>query len=322
MPHNQRQLFPPVEPYRSGRLKVSPLHEIYFEECGNPSGKPALLVHGGPGGGSNPTMRRFHNPNNYRIILFDQRGCGRSTPHACLEENTTWDLVDDIEKLREHLSIDTWQVLGGSWGSTLALAYAQSHPDRIAELILRGIFTLRRKELEWFYQEGCNWLFPDAFEDYLAPIPVENRSDMIAAYYERLTHQDPSIREEAAKAWSVWEGRTLSLRHDPMRVDAFAETTYALAFARIECHYFINGGFFKQDDQLIANAHKLAHIPAVIVHGRYDVVTPLKTAWDLKKAWPEADLKIVEDSGHAMNEVGIIHELVTATDAFSKMKQS
>ena len=314
------ELYPELTPYASGRLKVSDLHEIYFEECGNPDGVPALMVHGGPGGGSNPTMRRYHDPDFYRIILFDQRGCGRSTPHAELEENTTWDLVADMERLREHLGLERWQLLGGSWGSTLSLAYAETHPERVSELILRGVFTLRRKELEWFYQEGCNWVYPDAFEAYLAPIPEDERGDMISAYHKRLTGDDPKVRLEAARAWSVWEGTTLSLLPDENRVSHFAQDDYALAFARIECHYFMNSGFFDRDDQLIADAGKLKGIPGVIVHGRYDIVTPLRNAWELSKARPEADLRIVPDSGHAMTEPGIVHELVSATRAFGPEK--
>ncbi len=312
----QLSLYPEIKPRKSGRLKVSGLHEIYYEECGNPTGIPALMVHGGPGGGSNPTMRRYHDPDQYRIILFDQRGCGRSTPHAELKENTTWDLVADMERLRTHLGIERWQLLGGSWGSTLALAYAQTHPDKVLELILRGIFTLRRSEIEWFYQEGCSWIHPDAFEAYLAPIPEDERHDMIAAYYKRLTGDNPAVRLEAARAWSVWEGSTLSLLPNASRVKNFANEDYALAFARIECHYFVNRGFLDSDDQLIANAHLLQDIPGIIVHGRYDVVTPLKTAWELAKAWPKSELKITPDSGHAMTEPGNIHELVSATRFF------
>ena len=310
------ELYPETKPYNSGRLKVSDLHEIYFEECGNPSGVPALMVHGGPGGGSNPTMRRYHDPEHYRIILFDQRGCGRSTPHAELKENTTWDLVADMELLRDHLNIERWQLLGGSWGSTLALAYAQTHPDRVLELVLRGIFTLRRSEIEWFYQEGCSWIHPDAFEAYLAPIPEDERHNMISAYHKRLTGDDPEARLEAARAWSVWEGTTLSLLPNESRVKHFANDGYALAFARIECHYFVNRGFMDKDDQLIANAHLLQDIPGVIVHGRYDAVTPLKSAWELAKAWPKCELKIVPDAGHAMSEPGNVHELVSATRKF------
>jgi proline iminopeptidase len=303
-------LYPEIAPYRTGRLKVSPLHEIYYEECGDMHGKPVVLLHGGPGGGSNPVMRRYHDPERYRIVLFDQRGCGRSTPHASLEENTTWHLVEDIETLRVHLGIERWQVLGGSWGSTLALAYAETHPERVSELVLRGIFTLRRSELEWFYQEGCGWIFPDAFADFVRVIPPEERDDMIAAYHARLTAPDPEVQMEAARAWSAWEGKTLSLLPDAERVKRFSEDAYALAFARIECHYFINGGFFDRDDQLIAAAHRLRDIPGVIVHGRYDVVTPVKIAFDLAQAWPEAKLRVVPDSG-------IVHELVAATNRFA-----
>ena len=313
-------LYPEIVPHRTGKLRVSPLHEIYFEECGSPTGKPAVLLHGGPGGGINPVMRRYHDPSAYRIVLFDQRGCGRSTPHASLEENTTWHLVDDIERLREHLGIESWHVFGGSWGSTLALAYAETYPERVTELVLRGIFTLRQSELEWFYQEGCSWVFPDAFEAYLRPIPQEERGDMIAAYYRRLTDPDPDIQIEAARAWSAWEGSTLSLIPDSDRVRRFSEEHYALAFARIECHYFINEGFFNADNQLIRDAGRLSGIPGVIVHGRYDVVTPVKIAFDLARAWPEADLRVVPDAGHAMTEPGIVHELVAATSHFANRR--
>lgn len=316
MSPNRRSAYPGIEPYNSGMLKVSDLHEIYYEECGNSNGKPVLLVHGGPGGGSNPFMRRLHDPKAYRIILFDQRGCGRSTPHAELKENTTWDLIADMEKLRVHLGVENWQLLGGSWGSTLSVAYAETHPDRVTELVLRGIFMLRRKELLWFYQHGCSEIHPDAWEAYLAPIPLEERHDMIQAYYKRLTGDDPEQQLEAARAWSQWEGTTLSLLPNESRVSHFGNEHYALAFARIECHYFINGGFLDHDDQLIADAHKIAHIPGVIVHGRYDVVTPLTTAWALSKAWPDVDLRIVPDAGHATTEPGIVSELVNATDGF------
>lgn len=294
-------------------LRVSPLHQIHFEECGNRDGKPVLVVHGGPGGGSNATMRRFHDPSQYRIVLFDQRGCGRSSPHASLEDNTTWHLVADMEQLREHLGIARWQLMGGSWGSTLALAYAQRHRERVTDLILRGIFLLRRAELDWFYQEGCSWLFPDAFDAYAKVIPVSERSNMVEAYYRRLTHRDPQVQLAAARAWSVWEGTTLSLQQDPERIKLFSADAYAIAFARIECHYFVNRGFFARDDELLAGADRMRDIPGTIVHGRYDVVTPLKSAFDLKNVWPEVDLRIVPDAGHAMTEPGIIHELVSAT---------
>jgi proline iminopeptidase len=305
--------YPPIEPYCVGRLAVGDGHELHYEECGNPHGIPVLMVHGGPGGGSNPTMRRYHDPAHYRIVLFDQRGCGRSTPHASLEANTTWHLVADIERLRVRLGIERWQLVGGSWGSTLAIAYAESHPERVAALILRGIFLVRRAELAWFYQEGCSWLFPEAFEAFLAPIPPAERGDLIAAYHARLTHPDPAVRIAAAKAWSVWEGSTLSLYQDPARVAQFAAEAYALAFARIECHYFQNRGFLSADDQLLADAHRLRSIPGTIIHGRYDVVTPVRNAWDLARVWPEAELRIVPDAGHAMTEPGIVHEIIRTT---------
>lgn len=309
-------LFPEIEPHASGRLKVSDLHEIHWEVCGNPKGKPVVCLHGGPGGGVTPTMRRLHDPEAYRIVLFDQRGCGRSTPHAEIAENTTWDLVADIERLREHLGIERWQVYGGSWGSTLALAYAETHPERVSEMVLRGIFMLRRKELEWFYQEGASMIFPDLFEPYREFIPEAERGDLIAAYHRRLTGDDAAVRLEAAKRWSVWEGSTLSLLPDPARVASFGDAHYALAFARIECNYFVNSGWFEPEDQLLRDAHRLRNIPAVIVHGRYDMCTPMMNAWDLKKVWPEADLRIVDDGGHAVTEPGLVAEMVAATERF------
>ncbi|MEW5965044.1 MAG: prolyl aminopeptidase [Pseudomonadota bacterium] len=306
-------LYPPIEPNRCGWLDVDGGHRIYYEECGNPQGMPVLVVHGGPGGGCNPTMRRYHDPAHYRIVLLDQRGCGRSTPNASLEDNTTWHLVADMERLREALGIARWQLFGGSWGSTLSLAYAETHPERVTGLILRGIFLLRRAELDWFYQEGCSWIFPEAFAAFEAEIPPAERADMIAAYHRRLTGADVKARLGAARAWSVWEGTTLSLIQDPERVRLFGAEAYALAFARIECHYFVNGGFFERDGQLLADAWRIADIPGVIVHGRYDVVTPARNAYDLKQAWPRAELRIVPDAGHAMTEPGIVHELVSAT---------
>ncbi|MBL4619330.1 MAG: prolyl aminopeptidase, partial [Marinicaulis sp.] len=268
-------------------------------------------------GGSTPSMRRYFDPEKYKIILFDQRGCGRSTPHACLEDNTTWTLIEDMEALRALLGLEQWQVFGGSWGSTLALAYAQAHPTRVTEIVLRGIFTLRRKELLWFYQEGTSWLFPDAWEDYLAPIPQAERGDMIAAYHKRLIGDDKAEQIRAAKAWSLWEGGTISLLPSEERMQSFSSDAFAIAFARIECHYFINGGFFESDDQIIKNVEKIRHIPGVIVQGRYDAVTPMKTAWDLHRAWPEADLQIIQDAGHAASEPGIIDALVRATNKFA-----
>lgn len=317
MPSPQlRTLYPAIEPFASGFLQVSPVHRLYYEQCGNPDGKPVVFLHGGPGAGCGPNSRRFFDPAHYHIILFDQRGCGRSTPHAELVENTTWELVADMERLRQHLGIDRWQVFGGSWGSTLALSYAQTHPQRVSELVLRGIFMLRRWELEWFYQKGCDAIFPDAWETYLAQIPEVERGDLISAYYRRLTSPDPAIRLSAAKAWSVWEASTSYLLQDAGQIQGNAVDEFALAFARIECHYFVHGGFFEADDQLLRNASRLKDIPAVIVQGRYDVVCPARSAWDLHRAWPEADLRIVADAGHSAFEPGITDELVRATDRF------
>ncbi len=315
----RRRLYPPLRPYRTGRLRVSDLHEIYFEESGNPEGKPALFLHGGPGGGTDPKMRRFFDPARYRIVLLDQRGCGKSRPHAALAENTTWHLVEDIERLREHLGIPRWLVFGGSWGSTLALAYAETHPARVTELVLRGIFLLRRWELEWFYQSpgGAAALFPDLWERYIEPIPAAERGDMMRAYYARLTSEQPAMRAHAAQIWSSWEGATSYLRTSADYVAKFASGPYAEAFARIECHYFVNGGFFHSDGQLLENVERIRHIPAVIVQGRYDVVCPMRSAWDLHRAWPEADLRIVPDAGHSAFEKGNLHELVSATDRFA-----
>ncbi|MBM3519661.1 MAG: prolyl aminopeptidase [Alphaproteobacteria bacterium] len=315
-----RTFYPEIEPYRSGRLRVSELHELHYEEAGNPAGKPVVVLHGGPGGGITPFLRRFHDPAHYRIILFDQRGCGQSTPHAELRENTTWDLVADMERLRLHLGISRWQVLGGSWGSTLALAYAEAHPALVTELIVRGIFTLRRAEIAWFYQEGASFLFPAEWQAYLAPIPVAERGDLVAAYHRRLTGSDRVAQLACARAWSMWEAGTLSLLPNPARVAEFGQERFAIAFARIECHYFANGGFFKEDGQLLKEAHRLAGIPGVIMQGRYDVVTPAETAWLLHRAWPRADFIIVPDAGHASTEPGIVHAMVEATDRFRHAK--
>jgi proline iminopeptidase len=312
-----RTLYPKIEPYHSGFLKVSNLHTIYYEECGNPKGKPIVFLHGGPGGGLQSSYRSYFHPEKWRVILFDQRGAGKSTPHAELTENTTWDLVDDIEKLRNYLNIAQWAVFGGSWGSTLALAYAETHPKCVTHLILRGIFTLRREELQWFYQQGAHHIYPDAFENYLKPIPETERGDLIQAYYKRLTSNNKDIQLEAAKAWSIWEGLTSKLMQDPKAQERFGEDSFATAFARIECHYFIHKGFFKTDNQLLADVHKIRHIPAVIVQGRYDIPCPMKTAWDLHKAWPEAEFIVIQDAGHSMSEAGILSALVEATDKFA-----
>jgi proline iminopeptidase len=312
----RRQLYDDIPIRQSGWLSVSTLHDIYYEESGNPDGKPVVFVHGGPGGGSDPKMRRFFDPKAYRIILFDQRGCGKSRPYAELTDNTTWHLVSDMEALRRHLAISQWQVFGGSWGSTLALAYAQTHPQRVTELVLRGIFMLRQKELHWFYQEGASNIFPDAWEQYLAPIPADERGDMIGAYYKRLTGKDVSVRMEAARAWSVWEAATSFLIQDPLHIARAGEDRFAEAFARIECHYFVNNGFLTTGDQLLAAVEIIRHIPAVIVQGRYDVVCPMVSAWELHRAWPEAAFRIIPDAGHSSMEAGIIDQLVRATDQF------
>jgi len=312
-------LYPAIKPYRRGRLPVSDLHTLYFEESGNPKGKPALFLHGGPGGGTNPGMRRFFDPRRYRIILFDQRGCGRSRPHASLVENTTWDLVNDIERLREHLGLRRWLVFGGSWGSTLALAYAQTHPQRVRALVLRGIFLLRKSELNWFYQDelGAASLFPDLWEKYIAPIPRRERHAMVRAYYRRLTSRSSAVRARAARAWSIWEGATSYLQASASSIAKFDDPEFAAAFARIECHYFVHGGFLDHPDQLLRNVRRIRHIPAVIVQGRYDVVCPMRSAWALHRAWPQAQFRIVPDAGHSAFESGISRELVAATDRFA-----
>jgi proline iminopeptidase len=316
----RRVLYGPLAPYRTGRLRVSPIHELYFDESGNPGGKPVVFLHGGPGGGTDGKMRRFFDPARYRIILLDQRGCGRSTPHASLIDNTTGDLVEDIEKLRNHLGIGRWQVFGGSWGSTLALAYAEAYPERVTELVLRGIFLLRRWEIEWFYQDpgGAAALFPDLWERYTSPIPPAERADMIGAYYRRLTSADSAVVNEAARAWSIWEGATSFMNVNPDYVAKFEDAAYAAAFARIECHYFVNRGFLARDGQLLEEVGRIRSIPGVIVQGRYDVVCPARSAWDLHRAWPEAELRLVPDAGHSAFEAGTIHELVTATDRFAR----
>lgn len=312
----QPALYPPIEPFQTGMLDTGEGHQIYWELCGNPQGKPAVFLHGGPGSGCTADHRRLFDPQKYCVLLFDQRGCGRSTPYASLEANTTWHLVADIECLRTLLGVQQWLVFGGSWGSALALAYAETHPQAVSALVVRGIFTLRRSELLWYYQEGASWLFPDLWEDYLAPIPVEERGDLMAAYRKRLVGSDRAAQLEAAKAWSVWEGQTIRLLPDAANKAKHEADDYALAFARIENHYFVHAGWL-EEGQLIRDAHKLAGIPGVIVQGRYDVATPAKTAWDLHRAWPQADFRLVDDAGHAFNEPGILRELLAATDRFA-----
>ncbi|AFY68836.1 prolyl aminopeptidase [Thalassoporum mexicanum PCC 7367] len=312
-----KPLYPPIEPYHRDHLRVSDLHSIYYEQVGNPEGKAVVFLHGGPGGGIQPIYRRYFDPDRWRIVLFDQRGCGKSTPHASLVENTTWNLVSDIEKLREFLGIDRWAVFGGSWGSTLALAYSQTYADRCTEIILRGIFMLRQKELQWFYQEGTSNIFPDAWQAYLKPIPPEERHDLISAYYKRLTSEDKAVQLEAARAWSVWEASTSKLFPHQDAIAAAAGDSFATAFARIECHYFMNKGFLDGEDQLLRNVDKIRHIPSVIVQGRYDVVCPMISAWELHQVWPEAELMIIPDAGHSVTEPGIRDALIEATDRFA-----
>ena len=311
---NRRGLYGDQEPFDFGWIATGDGHEVFYEVCGAAKGKPAVVLHGGPGGAINPTMRRFFDPKRWRTVLFDQRGCGRSRPNASLDNNTTWDLIADIERLRVYLGVEQWTVFGGSWGSTLALTYAIAHPERVTSLILRGIFLLTERELKWFYQDGACMLFPDAWERFVRPIPLEERGDMISAYHRRLTHTDRAVRAEAAAAWSQWEGDTISIRGPEARPSKFNEADFAIAFARIECHYFQNRGFFEHDGWLLKNIDRIAHIPGWIVQGRFDVVTPMESAWALKKAWPSARLDVVWDAGHASTEPGIIDGLVRATD--------
>lgn len=313
-----RTLYNEIEPFDSGTLKVSAVHELYYEQCGNPKGKPVVFLHGGPGAGLVPDYRRFFDPEAYRVILFDQRGAGRSTPHASLDDNTTWHLVQDIEQLREHFGVDQWLVFGGSWGSTLALAYAETHPERVSGLVLRGIFLGRANEARWVYEEsqGASAIFPDHWEEFLRVIPKAERGDMIGAYYRRLTDADESIRREAARAWSIWESSALRLLPDQELIDEFSEPEKAVALARIECHYFMKNCFFDTDNYLLQHVDRIRHIPGVIVHGRYDIICPLTSAWELHRAWPEATLTIIPDAGHSTSEPGITDALVRATDSF------
>jgi proline iminopeptidase len=309
--------YPEIEPFEKGFLDVTDGHKIYFEVSGNPKGKPVVFLHGGPGGGSSPTYRRFFNPDLYRVIVYDQRGCGNSTPFASLEHNTTWDLVADIEALREHFGIEQWLVFGGSWGSTLALAYAETHPQRVTELVLRGIFLGRKLELDWFYQQGASFVFPEYWQDYFNHIPANERGNMMQAYYKRLTSDDPAIRLAAAKVWSVWEGCASKLHIDQDLMTRNAGDDFATAFARIECHYFVNGCFFRTDAQLLEDVGRIRHIPCTIVQGRYDMVCPATSAHDLYTAFPEAELTIVPDAGHSMSEPGIKRALLDACDKYA-----
>lgn len=313
-PPERRTLYPEIDCFASGMMPTGTPHEVFYEECGARDGRPVVILHGGPGGAVNPTMRRFFDPERWRMVLFDQRGCGKSTPHARLEENDTWALVEDIERLRERLGIEKWTVFGGSWGSTLALVYAITHPERVEALILRGIFLLTDPEIRWFYQEGASNMLPDAWERFLAPIPEEERGDLLHAYYRRLTSGGREERMTAANAWSRWEGDCLSVRGPDARPPKFNEDGFADAFARIECHYFVNKGFLDEPDWILNRVDRIRDIPGWIVQGRFDVVTPMVQAWRLKSAWPEARFNLIPDAGHASTEPGIIDALVRAGD--------
>ena len=309
-------LYPLCDPFDNGFIERDG-HQIYYEQCGNPDGKPAVFLHGGPGGGGSTQVRRFFNPEIYRIVVFDQRGCGRSTPHGLLENNTTWDLVEDIEYLKKMLNIKKWLVFGGSWGSTLSLAYSQTYPDSVSEMVLRGIFMLREKELSWFYQNGASNIFPEAWQYFLEPIPKEDQGDLISAYHEIFNGSDENKKLEAAIAWSRWEGSTSSLAYKPEMADSFSDPKFALAFALIENHYFVNKGFLDHENQLIESGIDIIRsIPTIIVQGRYDIVCPMTTAWELSQNWPEAKLIVAPSSGHTAFEKEITHELIKATDFF------
>ena len=310
-------LYPPIEPFNSGYMERDG-HQIYYEQCGNPNGKPAVFLHGGPGGGGSIAVRRFFNPEKYNIVIFDQRGCGRSKPHGCLENNTTWDLVDDIEALKNILEINNWLVFGGSWGSTLSLAYSQTYPKSVSEMVLRGIFMLRKKELDWFYQEGASNIFPEAWEKFLEPIDIDQRNNLMAAYHKIFKSDDEEKKLSAAIAWSRWEGSTSSLSYNPDMANSFSNPKFALAFALIENHYFVNKGFLEHENQLIETGIDIIrHIPTTIVQGRYDIVCPMATAWELSKNWPEAKLVIAPSSGHTAFEKEITHELIKATNEYA-----
>jgi len=310
-------LYPEIKPYARHELAVEQPHVLYIDESGSADGLPVLFIHGGPGAGCDSASRRYFDPALYRIVTFDQRGCGRSTPHASLENNTTQALIADIERIREHLGIDKFVLFGGSWGSTLALAYAQAHPQRVHGLILRGIFLCRPQEFSWFYQEGASRLFPDYWEDYVAPIPVEERGDLMQAFYKRLTGTDQIAQMHAAKAWSTWEGRTATLRPNTQVVERFSEAHRALSIARIECHYFVNDAFL-EPNQLLRDMPKIAHLPGIIVHGRYDAICPLDNAWALHQVWPNSELQIIRDAGHSAAEPGITDALIRAAEQMAR----
>jgi len=314
MTESLRQLYPAIAPYVSGLLDVGDGHRVYWERCGTAGGIPAVFLHGGPGGGCGPSHRRLFDPARYDVLLFDQRGCGRSLPHAELAANTTWHLVADIERLRAMCGHEEWLVFGGSWGSTLALAYAETHPARTSALILRGIFLLRQMEVDWYYQGGASWLFPDKWERFLVPIPEGERHNLVEAYRRRLTGDDEATRLEAARAWAQWEGETITLLPDPATANGFGDAHFALAFARIENHYFLNKGWM-EEAQLLRDAGRLHDIPGTIVQGRYDTATPMRSAWDLHRVWPEADFHLIPDAGHAYSEPGILDRLIRATDS-------
>ena len=314
-----KSIYSEIEPFNEFNLKVSELHTIHVEESGNKNGKPIIFFHGGPGGGIEPIYRQYFNPKKWHIIIFDQRGCGKSSPHAELKENTTWDLVDDIEKIRTHLNIEKWVVFGGSWGSTLSLIYAIKYPNRCKGLILRGIFMIRKKEIQWFYQEGASYIYPDAWEKYLEPIPENEHNDLISAYYKRLTSDDKSVRVKVAKAWSKWESSTSKLYSSDYSLHHFDDPRVSEAFARIECHYFLNRGFFKSDEWILENVFGIRDIPTVIIQGRYDIVCPMTSAWELKKKLPKADFHIIQNAGHSMTEEGIASKLIEYTDKYSNL---
>ena len=310
-------LFPPIEPFNSGFMERDG-HQIYYEQCGNPNGKPAVFLHGGPGGGGSTTVRRFFDPKKYHIVIFDQRGCGRSKPHGCLEKNTTWDLVEDIETLKKILGFKKWLVFGGSWGSTLSLAYSQTYPTSVSEMVLRGIFMLRKKELDWFYQEGASNIFPEAWEKFLEPIDENQRDDLMSAYHKIFKSDNEEKKLAAAIAWSRWEGSTSSLSYNPDMADSFSNPHFALAFALIENHYFVNKGFLEHENQLIESGIDIIrNIPTTIVQGRYDIVCPMTTAWELSKNWPEAKLIVAPSSGHTAFEKEITSELIKATNGYA-----